>query len=114
MPYQVASEFCKDRYSVIDEANRQFDNIGAEADNLVDCWRKELRLDGNDPDVEELTKYLKEWVIKKKDSNYLIFDAANDVVFNRLLDLFEGKTRKPFSSEEKLSIEQGGGKEICK
>ena len=24
MPYQVASEFCKDRYSVIDEANRRF------------------------------------------------------------------------------------------
>lgn len=110
MPYQVASEFCKDRYSVIDEANRRFDNIGAEADKLVDCWRKELRLDGNDPDVEELTKYLKEWVIKKKDSNYLIFDAANDVVFNRLLDLFEGKTGKPFSSEEKLSIEQEGEK----
>lgn len=108
MPYQVASEFCKDRYSVIEEANRRFDNIGAEADKLVNCWRKELRLDGNDPDVEELTKYLKEWVIKKKDSNYLIFDAANDEVFSRLLDLFEGKTGKAFSPEEKLNIEQEG------
>lgn len=110
MPYQVASEFCKDRYSVIDEANRRFDNIGLEADKLADSWRKELRLDNNDSDVEELAKYLKEWITKKKDSNYFIFDAANDTVFDRLLNLFEGKTGNPFSSEEKLKIEQEGEK----
>lgn len=45
MPYQVASEFCKDRYNVIDEANRRFDNISAEADKLADSWKTELRLD---------------------------------------------------------------------
>lgn len=110
MPYQVASEFCKDRYSVIEEANRRFDNIGVEADKLADSWRKELRLDNNDSDIEELAKYLKEWIIKKKDSNYLIFDAASDEVFDRLLNLFEGKTGKPFSYEEKLKIEQEGEK----
>ena len=44
MPYQVALEFCKERYSVINEANRRFDNIGAQAGTLVDSWRKELRL----------------------------------------------------------------------
>mgnify|MGYP000225931369 FL=1 len=27
MPYQVALEFCKDRYGVIDEVNRRFENI---------------------------------------------------------------------------------------
>lgn len=110
MPYQVASEFCKDRYSVIDEANRRFDNIGADADKLVDNWRNELRLDNNDSDVEELAKYLKEWIIKKKDSNYSIFDVASDEVFERLLYLFEGKTGKPFTFEEKLKIEQEGEK----
>lgn len=66
MPYQVALEFCKDRYNVIDEVNRRFEIIEAEADNLVDSWRKKLRLDENDQDVEKLIKYLKDWVIKKK------------------------------------------------
>lgn len=110
MPYQVALEFCKDRYSVIDEANRRFDNISAEADKLTDSWQKELRLDGNDPDVKELSIYLKEWITKKRDNNYLTFSATDDEVFCRLLDLFAGKVGKPFSVEEKLKIEQEGEK----
>lgn len=67
MPYQVASEFCKDRYSVIDEANKRFDNLSADADKLTDNWREELRLDCSDSDIKELGKYLKEWITKKKD-----------------------------------------------
>lgn len=110
MPYQVAFEFCKDRYSVIDEANRRFDNIWSEADKLTDSWKNELRLDCNDSDIEELGKYLKEWITKKKDSNYLTFSATDDEVFCKLLDLFDGKVGKPFSVEEKLSIEQDGEK----
>lgn len=110
MPYQVASEFCKDRYNVIDEANRRFDNISAEADKLADSWKTELRLDQNDLDIKELSKYLKEWIFKKRDSNYLTFNVTDDEVFYRLLDLFDGKVGKPFSGEEKLKIEQEGEK----
>lgn len=110
MPYQVASEFCKDRYSVIDEANRRFDTIGVEADRLIDSWKKELRLDSNDSDVEELNKYLRDWIAKKRDNNYLTFSATDDKVFSVLLDLFDGKVGKPFSFEEKVNIEQEGEK----
>lgn len=108
MPYQVALEFCKERYSIINEANKRFDDIGAEADNLINNWKKKLRLDDNDPDVDELAKYMKEWITKKKDSNYCIFDVTNDEVLNRLLDMFEGKTGEAFSRENKMSIEQEG------
>ncbi len=110
MPYQVALEFCKDRYNVIDEVNRRLEIIEAEADNLVDSWRKKLRLDENDQDVEKLIKYLKDWVIKKKESNYFIFDVSNDEVFNKLLELFDGKTGKAFNIEERENIEQEGEK----
>ena len=112
MPYQVALEFCKDRYNVIDEVNRRFEIIEAEADNLVDSWRKKLRLDENDQDVEKLIKYLKDWVIKKKESNYFIFDVSNDEVFNKLLELFDGKTGKAFNIEERENIEQEGEKDM--
>lgn len=57
MPYQVALEFCKDRYDVIDEVNRRFESIEVEVDNLVDSWRKKLHLDENDQDIEELLKW---------------------------------------------------------
>lgn len=110
MPYQVASEFCKDRYEVIGEAKRRFDNIGAEAKKLTENWKKELRLDSNDSDIEELGKYLKTWIAKKRDNNYHIFSATDDDVFRRLLNLFDGKAGKPFSAEEKLNIEQEGEK----
>ncbi len=108
MPYQVASEFCKDRYSVIDEANKRFDTIENEAGKLIDSWKKELRLDSNDSDIEELNKYLKQCIVKKRDNNYLTFSATDDEVFNSLLDLFDGKVGVPFSVEEKLDIEQEG------
>lgn len=110
MPYQVASEFCKDRYKVIGEAKRRFDKISAEADDLTNRWKDVLRLDSNDLDIEELGKYLREWIGRKRDNNYLIFSATDDAVFKKLLDLFDGKTGEPFSDEEKLNIEQDGEK----
>lgn len=113
MPYQVASEFCKDRYKVIDEANKRFDNIWADADKLTDNWKNELRLDNSDSDIEELGKYLKEWITNKKNNNYLTFSATNDEVFNKLLELFDGKVGKPFSIEEKSTIEQEGEKRFA-
>jgi len=71
---------------------------------------KKLHLDENDQDIEELLKYLKDWVIKKKESNYFVFDMSNDEVFNKLLELFEGKTGKVFNIEERQNIEQEGEK----
>lgn len=108
MPYQVAYEFCKDRYDVIVEANRRFDIINDDVDKLVEKWKKELRLDNNDSDISNLVCFLQEWITKKKDSNYLIFDPSNDEVFQRLLVLFDGKVGNEFTIEEKTSIEQDG------
>lgn len=110
MPYQVALEFCKDRYSVIDEANRRFDDLWATAGKLIDNWKEKLRLDSSDADIEALGKYLREWIEKKRDSNYPTVSATDDEVFSKLLDLFDGKVGKPFSEEERLSIEQEGEK----
>lgn len=110
MPYQVALEFCKDRYGVIDESNRRFDNILSEADKLMGSWKKELRLDNNDSDINDLDKYLKTWITKKRESNYLTLSATEDEVFDRLLDLFDGKVGKPFETEERMKVEQEGEK----
>ncbi|MBR4096384.1 MAG: DUF4935 domain-containing protein [Oscillospiraceae bacterium] len=108
MPYQVAWEFCKDRYSIIDEANKRFDIIVSEADKLIVNWKTALRLDSSDSDIEELSKYLKEWVAKKKENNYLTINATEDEIFGKLLDLFDGKVGKAFGESEKKAIEQEG------
>lgn len=110
MPYQVALEFCEDRYEVIEEVNRRFDNLCGEAEKIVDNWAKVLRLDSNDSDIKELAQYMKNWVSKKKNSNYYVFNVADDEVLNKVLELFDGKTGEGFSSEDKLSIEQEGEK----
>lgn len=108
MPYQVAYEFCKDRYDVIGEANRRFEIINDDVDKLVEKWKKELRLDNNDSDISNLVCFLREWIVKKKDSNYLIFDPSCDEVFQRLLVLFDGKVGNEFTIGEKTAIEQDG------
>lgn len=110
MPYQVAMEFCKDRYGVINEANSRFDNMSEEGIKLVDSWRKELRIDDNDFDAKNLSDYLNDWITKKKEKNYLVFDPGNDEVFQRVLDLFDGKVGCGFSSQEKQAIQQDGEK----
>jgi len=110
MPYQVALEFCKDRYKVINEVNKRFEKLGEEANSLIKTWRNELHLDKNDQDMEQLCAYLKDWMDKKKENSYRYFDTINDDIFNTLLELFDGKTGKAFSSEEIVKIEKEGDK----
>ena len=66
MPYQVAYEFCKDRYKVLDESNRRFDDIEKDANKLADDWKNALRLDKNDSDLNDLVSYLEKWISNKK------------------------------------------------
>lgn len=108
MPYQVALEFSKDRYEVISEANSRFDNIQLEANKLIENWKKELRLDSKDSDIERLSKFMNDWISKKKAKNYKIFDVSDDDVLNSLLELFDGRTGIAFSDEEKHNIENEG------
>ena len=110
MPYQVALEFCKDRYKVIDEANRRFDTFEEEVRKFTDTWRARLRLEDNDEDISELSGYLKNWIFAKRTSNFLVFDATEDIVFNKILELFDGKSGKEFDDKEKKCIEQEGEK----
>lgn len=110
LPYHVALEFCKDRYKVLEEANTRFDSIERNAQKLAEDWSIELRLDKNDSDIKELIDYLEEWIEKKKNKNYQIFDSSDDKVFNKMLSLFDGKTGERFTDEEIKQIEEEGEK----
>lgn len=114
MPYQVAYEFCKDRYKVINEVNSRFDGLSKQVEDLITNLKKELRIDEKDSDVEELKKYLEAWMIKKKTENYKMFDLTNDEVFLKLLELFDKKTGEPFSADEKKIIEKDGTERYAK
>lgn len=108
MPYQVAYEFCKDRYSVIEESNKRFDDIGKDADRLIKDWKQTLRLDDNNEDIATLRNYLLKWIKDNKKKNFLVFDISNDKIFTKLLELFDGKTGKEISSEDRRKIEKEG------
>ena len=108
MPYQVAYEFCKDRYSVIEESNKRFDDIGKDADRLIKDWKQTLRLDDNNEDIATLRNYLLKWIKDNKKKNFLVFDISNDKIFTKLLELFDGKTGEEISSEDKKKIEKEG------
>lgn len=110
MPYQVALEFCKDRYKVIDESNKRFEKLEKEAANLINNWQTELRLDTNDSDIKELKTHLNKWITNKKERNFLFTNVTDDIIFEKILELFEGKVGTPFSNEDKSKIELAGQK----
>lgn len=109
MPYQVAYEFCKDRYDVITKSDKRFDACLKEADKLLSGWVEELRLDKDDSDIKELKLHIEGWINTKK-KKYSTFSQSEDFIFNELLDLFDGRVGKPFSDDEKKQIEQDGAK----
>lgn len=108
MPYQVAYELCQERYTVMGEANRRFELIDTEIDGFIDKLKNQLRIEKTDTDIDKLDKYLKKWIEKKKEDNYIAFTPTNDQVFLKLLELFDGKTGEPFSDEEHRKIEEEG------
>lgn len=107
IPYQVAFEFCKNRYKVIEESNKRFEKMKKGIDEFIGGLKSERLVENNDPDLESLEKYLNDWTEKKKDS-YLVFDYTDDSVLNRVLELFEGKTGEKFSKDDIEKIEKEG------
>lgn len=108
MPYQVAFELCKDRCKTINDANNRFEGMRNEADNLIRKWTEKLHLDKNDNELLDLNNYLNNWISQKKDNSFTIFDLSKDVILEKILTIFEGKTGESFSAEEKKDIEQEG------
>lgn len=114
MPYQVAMEFCKDRYEVIYESNTRFDEMSKSARHFVDECTSLLRLSKSDPDIEELDVALTKWIEKKKMDSRLITSYDHDDIFTKILDLFDGKVGSPFSKEEADAIEKEGKERYSK
>lgn len=108
MPYQVAYEFCEKRYSIIEEVNKRFDDIEKDIDNIEAKWKNNLRINKNDSDFNKLFKDLKDGIIKKKNSDYITFKLSDDLVFDKLLYLFDGKTGKELCVADKNSIQKEG------
>lgn len=106
MPYQVAIEFCKDRYKTIEEANKRFETMKTEAEKLVNDWKEKLHPDNND--INELNNYLNEWIKKEEECNYTYYDVRDDEIFNKLLDLFAGRTGSQLDPKDFSAIEKEG------
>lgn len=108
MPYQVALEFCKNRYEVMNDADKRFEKLQTLSSNLIEDYKKELRIESNDEDLLNLNHYVKDWLEKKKKSNYQTYSIAKDEIFESILDLFENRVGQPFTIEEKSKIEKEG------
>lgn len=108
MPYQVAVEFCEERYDVISETNMRFKNMENDVNDIVEKWRNLLRTSKDDKEIKALEEYLKTWLHNKKDCNYNEYDIKDDVIFKQLLEMFDGKVGKPFEQKEVDEIDKEG------
>lgn len=108
MPHQVANEFMKNRIDVIEDVTVKYGALESDAVKLVDNFRKELRLEKDDKDCEELSAYLKKWLDSKKDENLIVSNYGDDDILNTILDLFDGKVGAGYSAEKLKEIEKEG------
>lgn len=108
IPYQVAQEFMKNRYEVIFESVKRYDDLKNEADTFIRHCIQQLRKKNSDVEVEQLRTQLNEWIIREQEKDLLISNPLEDVILNQLLELFDGRVGRKFSDEEIEQIKQEG------
>ena len=108
MPHQVAEEFMKNRVNVILKNLGDYDNLKQKTNNYIKELAQIFNIPETDKECEKHKNQLNAWIDKYRDSNLLVKDFSSDLILDKILNLFEGKTGKPYTSEEKEKMEKEG------
>ena len=108
LPYQVAYEYMNRRCEVIYETINRYDRFKEETEKYIKFATDILRLNKDDNDIADLTKYLYKWININQNENLLVINPNDDEILNRLLNIFEGRVgTKPEDSEVKEIVNEG-------
>lgn len=108
IPHQVAYEFGKNRFDVIFEMVRKYENLEKENNNLISKYINELRLKDNDPSIIQLKDSLNSWLCEQKSKNLIVTRVSEDKILDKILSIFDGKVGRPFTEEEESAIYEEG------
>lgn len=108
IPYQVAYEFMDNRYEVIFESVKRYEDLRNEADAFIKHCIQQLRKKNSDIEVEQLRKQINEWLMNEQQKDLLISNPLEDVILDQLLVLFDGRVGRKYTDKEIEQIKQEG------
>lgn len=108
LPYQVTQEFMKNRYEVIFESVKRYEDLKNEADVFIKHCIQQLRKKNSDVEVEQLKVQMNEWIEREQAKDLLISNPLEDSILNQLIELFDGRVGRKFSDEEIDKIKEEG------
>lgn len=113
MPYQVALEFCKERYSVINEANRRFDNKGKSIDKAtideVELFTSVMKKKVSRAELKEYYESLEdqeERQAAKLRFNIANLERKNQKRRNSIVALSKKASEGQLSAEEEVALQR--------
>lgn len=108
MPYQIAYEFMKNREETIFDTANRYERIRKSSEKFLNECRNELRLKQDDKEFSNLTKYIQKWISKKESMKMEIIDVNDDIILQKLLELFDGRVGNSYDSNILEKIQKEG------
>ena len=108
MPYNVGVEFLKDRCGVIISTTNRYSTLKDAQSKFIDECMKALRLEGKDAEIVELNTLIEKWLITNNEKNVSVINPSSDAILDRILNLFDKKVGKPYTTEELKTIAKEG------
>ncbi|MFI3172217.1 MAG: PIN domain-containing protein [Eubacteriales bacterium] len=111
MPYHVAYEVAKGRFKIITENTKKFNDFKKETEKILDSCKQNLRIKEEDANYIKVKKHIDKInaCVEEYQNNNIISDKEkDDVIFEILLKLYEGKVGERYCEEDlKLKYEEG-------
>lgn len=114
IPKQVALEFANNRYSIIYNNEKKFDDDGEIAKakkTFIDIFRKEVI---DKECVHQIEEIIDSWLSGLKDENAYVTNPQDDAILDVLCTIFENKVGKGYSHEALEQISKEGSNRFSK
>lgn len=108
IPHQVAYEFMENRPEVIFQTAGTYSKMTDSANKLIKSFAELLRIKENDESCQELKRVIHSWIERKKAINLEITSCSDDKLLSRILDLFDGKVGKEYSTTDLEKLKREG------
>ena len=114
IPHQVAEEFMKDRYKVISDCSKVYNDLRTKKDEFVQQCSSALRLNAADPEIHELQETIERWINHFEKQNPREQSFSKDDILDKLLLIFDGKVGEGFDKSKISEIEKEGADRYTK
>ena len=108
LPNQVVQEFAQNRLEVIYEMLEKYNNLNMQREKFINLYREELRLQSGDEEIIKLDEQISGWIDNQKKRNVIVSNVSNDLIFDKLLQIFDNRVGKEYTQEELAIIKEEG------